>query len=310
MPTTVTPPAQTQPTGGTTYLPEREQGASTSRWRGCTIPAGQPDPQPPDSRSDITIIATSGGTFGEPRDTYFECGLPDGVSRYPALTKPIDSLVVEGARCIHPKVLCITTGSDPRLHNIPELGAALVERFKHAGAGAVEMMAITYYAPDDDEMRAAIESADVIYVSGGTSQLLNATLRRRGADWLLWRAAQRGTVLSGLSAGLCCWFSHVNSAVSTEGDVITTRGLGWFEALVAPHWDLEPKRHKPFHQTLLDNPGLVGLAFDEHTAIEIRGDKYRLHSFGPAASCAAATSAQRPATTSPRRSPSPTTSPR
>ena len=140
------------------------------------------------------------------------------------------------------------------------------------------MMMLTYYAPDDDEVEARIDAADIIYVSGGTSHLLVPTLRRRRVDELLAAAADRGTVLTGLSAGLCCWWSRTNSHV-TPDHVTTTEGLGWFDALVAPHFDIEPNRHKPFHQFLLDNPGVVGLAFDEHTAIEIRGDQFRLHKF-------------------------------
>lgn len=224
------------------------------------------------------IIATSGGNFGEPRGAYFDCDLENEEDCYARTTDSIDKLMIESAGVREPSVLCITTGSDPRLKDTEAFDTALADRFKRAGASSTEVMALTYYGPDDEEMKSQIGSADVIYISGGTSHLLNATLRRRGADELLREAAMGGTVLCGLSAGLCCWFSHVNSAVTFD-DVVVTRGLGWHGALVAPHWDIEPMRHRPFHMSLLERPGLVGLAFDEHTGIEIRGDRYRLHSF-------------------------------
>ena len=237
----------------------------------------EPQPQNPDSQLSAQrhIIATSGGSFGEPRGTYFSCGADDA-SCYPEATTEIDKLVVQASRSA-PRVLCIMTGSDNRLKNTDVFNEALRQRFSRVGATAETMM-LTYYGPGDDEVKARIDAADIIYVSGGTSHLLIPTLRRRRVDALLADAAERGTVLTGLSAGLCCWFSRTNSHV-TPDFVTTTEGLGWFDALVAPHFDIEPARHKPFHQHLLDNPGRVGLAFDEHTAIEIRDDQYRLHEF-------------------------------
>lgn len=223
------------------------------------------------------IVATSGGSFGEPRDTYFNCDVAEDEDCYASSTTDIDRVVVQASRSETPRLLCIVTGSDNRLKNIDVFNEALQDRFARVGATA-EMMMLSFYAPNDDEVKARIDAADIIYVSGGTSHLLVLTLRRRHVDRLLAAAAEDGTVLAGLSAGLCCWFSRTNSHV-TPDHVTTTEGLGWFDALVAPHWDIEPKRHKPFHQFLLDNPGTVGLAFDEHTAFEIRDDQYKLWQF-------------------------------
>ena len=232
------------------------------------------------TQTERHILATSGGSFGEPRGTYFNCDLSDNETHHPTTTLEIDNLLVHASRAEHDTltVLCIMTATDARLKNVAVFEQALTKRFEHAGASAVDMMMLTYYSPNDNEVEARIESADIIYVSGGTSHLLVPTLRRRRVDELLAAAAERGTILTGLSAGLCCWFSRTNSHV-TPDHVTTTDGLGWFDALVAPHWDIAPKRHKPFHRYLLDHPGVVGLAFDEHTAIEIRGDMFRLHEF-------------------------------
>ena len=224
-----------------------------------------------------TIIATSGGSFGERRDAYLNCNLPDGVDRYPCQTDSIDQLILQATGKAEPRVCCLMTASDDPLHNLDSLIDGLKERFGRLG-GSVRPLRLTYYAPDDSELQAQLGAADVVYVSGGNSDSLNRTLRQRGADKLLVEAAQRGAVLSGSSAGLCCWFSDISA--STGGRFITRgTGLGWFRALIAPHWDKESHRHRPFHKALLDNPGLVGLAFDDCTAIEIRDDEYRLHQF-------------------------------
>lgn len=224
-----------------------------------------------------TIIATSGGSFGEPRDVYFNCDLPAGVEHYPRQTDSIDQLILQATGLAAPRVCCLMTASADSLHNLDSLIEGLKERFGRWG-GSVTPLRLTYHAPDDSELRAQLKSADVIYVSGGDSDTLNRTLRQRGADKLLVAAAERGAVLSGLSAGLCCWFSDINASTGKRF-VNPVIGLGWFRALIAPHWDKESHRHYPFHKALLDNPGLVGLAFDECTAIEICDDKYRLYQF-------------------------------
>lgn len=227
-----------------------------------------------------TIIATSGGSFGELIGTYYSDEHEPGKYNHPKETAPIDELIMSKVQNKLPKVLCITTGSDPRMKNTAEFDNALTNRFKRAGAHSVDIMMLTYYRPQDSIIKDKMQQADIIYISGGTSHLLNATLKRRGVDVLLKEAALSGKILCGLSAGLCCWFSKINASVTFE-DIVTAEGLSWMDAYIAPHWNTEPHRHKPFHQTVLDNPGLIGLAFDEHTAIEIQGDRYRLHRFGP-----------------------------
>lgn len=225
-----------------------------------------------------TIIATSGGSFGERRDAYYNCNLPDGVEHYPRQTDAIDRLILQATGKETPRVCCLMTASDDPLHNLDSLIDGLKERFSRWGAGSVAPLRLTYHAPDDGEMESKLGSADVIYVSGGNSDTLNRTLRRRGADKLLAAAAERGAVLSGLSAGLCCWFSDINASVGGRS-IVGSAGLGWFRALIAVHWDEESHRHRPFHEFLLKNPGLVGLTFDDCTAIEIRDERYRLHQF-------------------------------
>lgn len=225
-----------------------------------------------------TIIATSGGSFGEHRDTYIDCDLPAGTEHYPQQTTPIDELILRASGQQSPRICCLMTASDDLVHNVSMLEGGLTKRFGGLGA-KVETLRLNYYAPDDAQVKAQIEAADIIYVSGGNSYILNKTLRQRGVDKLLAAAAKKGTVLSGLSAGLCCWFSELSASNHNGAVVSVTDGLGWLKAFVAVHWDTHPFRHKHFHQALIDNPGLVGLTFDECTAIEVRGNAYRLHQF-------------------------------
>lgn len=82
---------------------------------------------------------------------------------------------------------------------------------------AVEGIAVCVGAPDaplSDAARLAIEGADIILVSGGNTLFAYDRWRETGVDVLLKKAAARGCVLAGGSAGAICWFDagHSDSA--------------------------------------------------------------------------------------------------
>src|SRR5579872_3319127 len=51
-----------------------------------------------------------------------------------------------------------------------------------------------------------ILAADLIYVGGGNTRSMLALWREWGVDELLKTAYEKGTVLSGISAGAICWY--------------------------------------------------------------------------------------------------------
>ena len=123
-----------------------------------------------------------------------------------------------------------------------------------------------------------------MYVGGGNTLMMMKRWRRLGVDTVLEEAYRRGIVLSGLSAGCICWFSwgHSDSMsfYDPEGwSYIRVRGMGLVvRALACPHYDSATagiERRDDFQQMMRKHSGM-GLAIDDHCALEIVNDTYRV----------------------------------
>ncbi len=134
------------------------------------------------------------------------------------------------------------------------------------------------HAPSD--ISRTISSADAIYVGGGNTLKMMRRWRFLGVDTMLREAYERGTVLSGLSAGAICWFAHGTSDSRrfynpSNDRLIRVRGLGLVDALFSPHHLTEPARERGIADIMRRTPG-VGLAVDDCAAILITGGNYRI----------------------------------
>jgi dipeptidase E len=126
-----------------------------------------------------------------------------------------------------------------------------------------------------------LAGADIVYVGGGNTLRMMKLWRRRGVDQFLIEAAADGTVLAGLSAGAICWCtagvsdSRSFAAGDDSWDYITVRGLGLVDVLVAPHYDIDPRRRDRLRHFACSRR-VVGLGLDDYTALEIVGDHFRI----------------------------------
>ena len=122
-----------------------------------------------------------------------------------------------------------------------------------------------------------IDSADIIYVGGGNTLRLMNILRKYKIDKMLKQAGENGAVLCGISAGAICWHSFGNSDsrrfTSNSAKLIKVTGLGFIPALFCPHYDIESARQQDLERMMKTTKG-VALAFENHTALEINGDRY------------------------------------
>jgi dipeptidase E len=96
--------------------------------------------------------------------------------------------------------------------------------------------------PSKEETRRKIRSADIVYVGGGNTLLMMRIWRRLGADKLLRRAYERGTVLSGISAGAICWSDSGHSDSMSfysprKWKYINVKGLGLIKGILCPHYN-------------------------------------------------------------------------
>lgn len=226
-----------------------------------------------------TIIALGGGYFGESVDTYESYSGDKSQNNYENSTKPIDEMVVKATKKKNPEVLLITTPTEDGKHNLRLYIEAFKEQYESIGA-IVNVLNLITENPSDNDVQRMILDADAIYVSCGSSYLMIEEWRKRGVDKLLRQAYDNGTVMSGLSAGAIAWSKYCNSDSFYANQPVRIDALGWINALICPHYDSESHRKDSFKNMIKETPELVGIALDEHAAIEIVDDEYRIHSYG------------------------------
>ena len=225
------------------------------------------------------IIAIGGGHLGEHRDTY-DFG-PDSDSEFlPWDTRSIDELVIESTGKPNPRVLVVATArEDSPRHDIDQYLDAFTSSYESLGA-SVERLQLLPKVLANSDIERRVAAADAVYVSGGNTKRMIATWKRYGLGGLLQKAYDSGTVMSGLSAGSIAWFAYGNSNSHYSDKPFRVTALGWFPAIVCPHYDVEPFRQEPFKK-MVKQSGMVGLAIDETAAIQIVNDTdYRVLSSG------------------------------
>lgn len=188
-------------------------------------------------------------------------------------TLELDAAFVAACDTPRPRALFVPTASgDP-----PSYAAAFRAVYQDRLGCRVDVLALSR-EPRDDEVRDLVAAADLVYVGGGNTRRMLHEWRGRGVDRLLAAAAARGTPLGGLSAGAICWFARAHSHADRlpwlygEGCL---PGLGLLPGVCAPHFSQQPWRIGVL-RTLLDREGGVGVGIDDHAAVEVRGDRFRV----------------------------------
>lgn len=197
-------------------------------------------------------------------------------------TRAIDERLIELTGRARPNVLFIgTAGGDD-----PDFYQSFQSYFSKSLGCQTDVLPLLTKRPTTASIAHKIESADLIYVGGGNTLRMMKLWRRLGVDKLLEAAHQRGTVLSGISAGAICWFSAgLSDSRSFSGKddwpYIRVRGLGLVNAIFCPHVDGE-KRLSPFVD-FMGKYGHMGLGCDNNCALEIIDGHYRFIASQPGA---------------------------
>jgi dipeptidase E len=191
-------------------------------------------------------------------------------------TYALDRQLVESLGVECPRVLFFPTASgDP---------TSYIHTFREVYQGRlgcqVESLELVAGSPSGAEIEEKIEAADLVYVGGGNTSLLLRTWRSYGVDQLLQRAAERGTTLSGLSAGAICWFQWAHSHADLSPHPVHLGagrylGLELLPGTCAPHFAQQIWRWQTL-RTLLHREGGLGIGLDDNMALEVRGSEYRI----------------------------------
>ncbi len=206
------------------------------------------------------IVAIGGGEMGRP-----------GTKKE---TVPIDKEIIALSGKKKPKVLFIPTASKDSEGYVQVF-------FKYYGKlGAdVSVLSILKENLSRKEIKEKIMGSDIVYVGGGNTMQMMKKWRAAGVDVLLRKAARKGIVLCGLSAGSVCWFREGNSdslkSMNPKLPYVKVRGLNLIPALHCPHYDAEFDRQASVKKMMKTTPG-VAIALDNCCAIEIVGKTYRI----------------------------------
>jgi dipeptidase E len=170
--------------------------------------------------------------------------------------------------------LSLTGKSCPRVCFVPTASGdadSYVARFRAAFAGRADPVVLSLFGNVDgpvvpiDRLEQVMDM-DLIYVGGGSTANLLVLWRRHGLDVLLGRAADRGVVLAGISAGMTCWFQ--GSSTDSFGPLAALRdGLGFLPGSACPHYLGEPDRRPAFLRMVAEGELPDGYAADDGVAL-------------------------------------------
>ena len=208
------------------------------------------------------IIAIGGGEIGRPG--------------YPIETEKIDREIIRLTGKKYPKALLLPTASKDS-----ELYWKTFEKYFGKKLGCkTDVLYLVKNKPSEREIKKKIYGADIVYVGGGNTLRMLKVWRKYGVDKILERAAQKGIVLSGLSAGAICWFKYGNSdslkfGASKSNKLIKIKGLDLIRLMACPHYDVEKSR-RPSLKRMIKERGGIAIALENCSALEVVGGEYRV----------------------------------
>lgn len=173
-----------------------------------------------------------------------------------------------------PRVVCLPTAAgregDASINRWSDMG---LSHFEKLGADVNALRIMDRQSADDPQWESAIESADLIYFSGGDPGYLYETMNGSRAWSAAQRAWERGAVYAGCSAGAMLLAKRMPRFRIAQ----TQAGFGVLPLeFIVPHFDAIPAMFKPIVLALMgklkEDERMIGI--DEDTALvgRLRGE--------------------------------------
>ena len=136
--------------------------------------------------------------------------------------------------------------------------------------GSAQVRRVDFFPWPPGDLRERVLSSDVIVVGGGNTANMLAIWRAHGFDVLLREAWEQGTLLTGVSAGMICWFeAGVTDSFGPELAGMRD-GLGFLPGSACPHYDGEELR-RPVYRRLVEEGFPPGYAADDGVGLHFLG---------------------------------------
>ncbi len=118
------------------------------------------------------------------------------------------------------------------------------------------------------DLESWILGQDLLFVGGGNTESMLGVWERWGLPEILRRAAEAGTILSGVSAGAICWFESgvTDSASHALGPMAC---LGFVADSCCPHYSGEAERRPSYERMVAKGEIASGYAIDDGAALHV-----------------------------------------
>jgi cyanophycinase len=190
-----------------------------------------------------------------------------GSGEYLPVMEDVDRYLLASLNVKTPQVVCIPTAAgqegDESINRWSRMG---LEHFKRLGADVQALRIIDKSSANDTQYESMLESADLIYFSGGNPQYLFETMYGSLAWTAMQKAWSNGAVYAGCSAGAMILSKRIPS-FRLAG---TLEGFGIVPAkFIIPHFDAIPGIWKPLVFALKGQlrKGECMIGVDENTAL-------------------------------------------
>ena len=169
-------------------------------------------------------------------------------------------------------VLALSSKPRPKICFLPTASgdaATYITKFYEAFGERAEAVHLALFGRPRTDIVALLTSQDIVYVGGGNTANMLAVWRVHGVDRMLKAAWERGVILTGVSAGMICWFEA--GVTDSFGPLAALRdGLGFLSGSACPHYDGEMDR-RPTYQSLVRAGFPEGYAADDGAALHFIG---------------------------------------
>lgn len=194
-----------------------------------------------------------------------------GSGEYLPVMDEVDKYLIANCRANGraPQVVCLPTAAGLEHESSWRRWMKMGEdHFKRLGVNVTALPIIDRASAEDPQYEAIIESADVIYFSGGNPKYLYETMKDSRAWSVAQKAWSRGAVYAGCSAGAMI-LSEQMPDISLVG-FKPRQAFGIVPAtFILPHFDAIPDLWKPvvnaLTKRLTENESMLGI--DEETAL-------------------------------------------
>jgi dipeptidase E len=135
--------------------------------------------------------------------------------------------------------------------------------------GRAEMTPLQFFPWPPSDLRELVLRQDIVLVPGGNTANAIAIWRTHGFDEILREAWESGTLLTGWSAGMICWFEH-GLTDSFGPELAPMECLGFLPGSACPHYDGEERR-RPVYRRLVAEGFPAGVAADDDVGVRYDG---------------------------------------